>query len=95
MLIIKYKGLTAKQTCEACPEQYNVFNEEGNQVAYFRLRWGHFRVDTPDCGGETIYECDTKGNGCFEDSNERKNTIIKAFEAVLQNDYIEIENEEG
>ena len=44
-----------EMTCTACPEQYDVYNEQGEQVAYVRLRWSTLRVDVPDCGGEDIY----------------------------------------
>jgi hypothetical protein len=44
-----------EMTCTGCPEQYDVFDEQGEQVAYIRLRWGTLRVDVPDCGGEDIY----------------------------------------
>lgn len=55
-----------KRTCYACPEQYDAFLD-GKQVGYLRLRHGDFRVDFPDCGGETIYEASPRGDGMFED----------------------------
>ena len=58
-------GYTLINTCQACPEQYNVFDSAGNQVAYLRLRHGGFRVDVPDCGGETIFTASPKGDGSF------------------------------
>ena len=62
-------NLYFKQTCEACPEQYDVLDLDDNskQVAYVRLRWGHLRVDVPDCGGNMIYshEFDDGLKGCF------------------------------
>lgn len=48
-------GLELVLTCSACPEQYEVF-KDGKQVGYYRLRFGEFRVDFPDCGGDTIYK---------------------------------------
>lgn len=65
----------------ACPEQYDVL-KNGKQVAYFRLRHGEFRVDYPDCGGETIYEACPNGDGIFDD-NERLNYLAKAMRQVL------------
>lgn len=58
-------------TCDGCPEQYDAFLD-GKQVGYLRLRHGWFRVDFPDCGGETIYESgDMRGDGSFyEDERE-------------------------
>ena len=37
------KGLNFKKTCDACPEQYDVFKDE-KQVGYVRLRWGNLTV---------------------------------------------------
>lgn len=69
-------------TCGACPEQYDVFNEEtGGQVAYFRLRHGHFRADCPDVGGEIVYDTQTKGDGIFEE-DERLPVLTAAVRAV-------------
>ena len=70
------KGLDFRQTCAACPEQYDVFDENGHQVGYARLRWGGLRCDYPDCGGENIYRADIGVGsdcvGCFQDGYERK-----------------------
>lgn len=74
-------GLSIKLTCAACPEQYEVF-KDGNQVAYYRLRHGEFRVDYPDCGGETIYEGSPNGDGTF-DANERIVYLTKALRHLL------------
>lgn len=53
-----------EQTCGACPEQYTAFDKDDNPVGYLRLRHGHFRVECPP--GETVYEAEPKGDGCFE-----------------------------
>lgn len=74
-------GLDIQITCGACPEQYDVF-KDGQQVAYYRLRHGEFRVDYPDCGGETIYEAEPIGDGTFED-NERIIFLTAAMRKVL------------
>lgn len=74
-------GLLLVLTCEACPEQYDVFNG-AEQVGYLRLRHGEFRVDFPDCGGETIYEAEPNGDGTF-DANERLVYLTKAMRAIL------------
>lgn len=68
-------------TCGACPEQYDVFDLENNQVAYFRLRHGSFNVSVPDVGGECVYSAYTKGDGLFEE-DERMHHLTKAIEAV-------------
>lgn len=74
-------ALQIKMTCEACPEQYDIF-KDGKQVAYYRLRHGEFRVDFPNCGGETIYESDPMGDGTFN-SDERLIYLTKAMREVL------------
>ncbi|SRR6266852_560406 len=59
-----------KRTCSACPEQYDAYIEgqgEIGKVGYLRLRHGYFRVDYPDCGGETIYQANPRGDGIFDD----------------------------
>lgn len=70
------------ETCGACPEQYDAFIGS-KQVGYLRLRNGYFRVDFPDCGGETIYEADPKGDGIF-DSEEREFYLNEAKNAILK-----------
>lgn len=64
LLIDGYKFVL---TCFACPEQYDVFDNENNQVAYLRLRYGHFKVHCPDYGGDIVYEANPVGNGIFTD----------------------------
>ncbi len=67
-------------TCSACPEQYDAFDEDV-QVGYLRLRHGHFRVDFPDCGGETIHEAYPEGDGAFDD-DERELHLSLAVTAI-------------
>lgn len=76
-------GYRLQQTCGACPEQYDVFDDLGQQVAYFRLRHGGFRVDVPDCGGETIYTANPEGDGVFM-LNERVRYLTEAVLAVQE-----------
>jgi hypothetical protein len=52
-------------------------------VAYFRLRHGTFRVDVPDCGGETIYIANPKGHGIFN-MDERVHYLNEAILAVQE-----------
>lgn len=72
-------GLRLELTCGACPEQYDVFK----QVGYLRLRHGEFRVDFPECGGETIYEANPAGDGIFE-GGERMKYLTEAMNAILK-----------
>jgi hypothetical protein len=80
---IMIHGYRLLQTCGACPEQYDVFDDLGQQVAYFRLRHGSFRVDVPDCGGETIYTANPKGDGVFYE-DERVHYLTEAVLAVQE-----------
>lgn len=77
------KGLEIIMTCGACPEQYDIL-KDGKQVAYYRLRHGEFRVDSPDCGDETIYVAFPNGDGIFDD-DERLVYLSNALRHVLQN----------
>jgi hypothetical protein len=74
-------GLKLVCTSLACPEQYEVFDFSGKQVGYLRLRHGRFRADFPECGGETVYESFTKGDGAFSE-DEREDELGKAVAAI-------------
>jgi hypothetical protein len=80
--LYKRYGLRIELTSAACPEQYEIFKGD-KQVAYYRLRHGAFRVDIPDCGGETIYEAEPNGDGIF-DEKERLVYMTKALREVLK-----------
>ena len=82
---IKINGLKFVETCWAAPEQYDVFDENDNQVGYVRLRWGRLRCDYPSCGGETIYvaEFDDRYMGRF-DGLERKRFLQYIADAILE-----------
>lgn len=69
-------------TCSACPEQYDVYDDvTKRQVGYLRLRHGHFRADFPNCGGQTVYESVTNGDGVFDD-DERMPQLAAAVRAL-------------
>lgn len=70
------KGLRFICTCEACPEQYEVFDGD-KQVGYVKLRWGQLRVDYPDVRMETIYDYDfeTEFKGYFDNQDEREHYL--------------------
>ena len=59
-------GFLFEQTCESCPEQYDVY-KHGEQVAYLRLKYGVFSVYYPDVGGELIFRANPDGDGWFTD----------------------------
>lgn len=62
------------QTCCSCPEQYDVFDENGKQVCYIRLRWGSLYAQYPDVGGVDIYEASVGDGwtGNFPSEQERQ-----------------------
>ena len=77
-----------KQTCSACPEQYDVFDEEGKQVAYVRLRWGGLSACCPDVGGTYIYSAGIGNDcGCFRTDDERMKHLRKIAERIDQFNY--------
>ena len=62
------------QTCGSCPEQYDVFDKDGNQVAYVRLRHGILSATAPNVGGMDIYLTHVGGGwtGSFESDKQRR-----------------------
>lgn len=76
-------GYYLQQTCCACPEQYDVFDQKDQQVAYLRLRHGNFYASVPDVGGETVYTAQPKGDGVFCD-DERVKYLTEAILAVQE-----------
>jgi hypothetical protein len=76
------EGFRLVCTSPACPEQYEVLDGE-RQVGYLRLRHGRFRADCPDCGGETVYSSNTKGDGVF-DEEEREREITAAITRIKE-----------
>jgi hypothetical protein len=70
------------QTCSAAPEQYDVYWGE-ELVGYLRMRWGHFRVECPDVGGESVLDTEEPlGFAEFEDG-EREYWLGQARTAIL------------
>lgn len=79
---INVGGCYLIKTCSACPEQYDVYKGK-MKIGYLRLRHGEFRADYPDCGEETVYHAEPKGDGSFED-DERDKYLSEAVEALLK-----------
>lgn len=76
-------GYRLQKTCLACPEQYDVYAQDGTQVAYIRLRHGHLRVDCPDVG-YTVYSTDrVHGDGIFDDE-ERFKKLKECIEKMIE-----------
>lgn len=80
-------GWELAETCAACPEQYDLFDEQGRIVAYMRLRSGYFRVRYGGASGPTIYEHEwlREGlKGMFESSEERDEHLTAAVAAAVE-----------
>lgn len=67
------KGFHFKETCGACPEQYDVTNGRGEPVAYVRLRFGCLTASVPNASGDRIYEHTFSDSwmGAFDDDATR------------------------
>lgn len=78
---INIGNLTFKLTCAACPEQYDVTDSDGKQVAYVRLRWGRLTVQCPDVGGALVYDYsfeDDDLKGRFDSVDEREVFLVNS-----------------
>lgn len=75
-------------TCDCYPEQYDLLSiYDMSTKAYFRLRWGYFTVECPDCCGDRVYSYDINGNGCegcFSNKEEREREITNALIKVVE-----------
>lgn len=71
------KGYRLEKTCDACPEQYDVY-KDGAKVAYLRLRHGSFRAEV---NGITVYTAYPQGDGVFEE-DERMYYLVLAIKAI-------------
>lgn len=81
----KIKKASVHMLSPACPEQHVFIDTDtGEQIAYLRLRHGKFRVDVPDCGGETIYRANVgEGAGWFSEE-EREHYLVEAAKAIAK-----------
>lgn len=79
-------------TCKCCPEQYDVYDEDNNQVAYVRLRHGYLSVRCPDADSPEIYGTyGVKGSGEFYDAKERAYFIAEIAKKIK--DHLSISND--
>lgn len=73
------KGYLFHKTCEAWPEQYDVYKGK-KQVAYVRLRMGNLTACIPDICGKLIYHKNFNGDpakGYFDTQDERMEYLTK------------------
>lgn len=83
---MKIKGLDFLLTCEACPEQYDVFDSNDNIVGYVRLRWGFLTCEYPNVGGECIYitNIGNEWSGRFENEKQRMKHLNNIADKILE-----------
>lgn len=80
---------TIELTCMSTPEQYDCFDQYGNQVAYLRLR-GNFTVECPGCDlmrSWMVYSVagdgeEIDGYGNFASDTERIEQLSAAIDAI-------------
>lgn len=79
------------QTTGSCPEQYEVFDKDGDHVCYVRLRWGCLTAEFPDLGGILIYDAKIGDGltGCFE-SNEQRIAELKNIANRLDKELVRL-----
>lgn len=84
-----------KETCHACPEQYDVFLK-GKRVGHVRLRCGDLWCEYPDVAGEIIYFHSFVDDflGRFKVDNDRESYLEKIAES-LYNRILQTENLNG
>ncbi len=78
--------LTLVKTCDACPEQYDVFDAAGVQVGYLRLRHGLFTAQHISSASlepeyRVVHSSLPKGVGEFFDE-ERDTHLAAALDAI-------------
>lgn len=78
---LEFHGYRWVQTSIACPEQYDIFDRNGRQVGYFRVRHGVVRVYAPDADGVELLSELSRGDGCL-DNDERREFFDKALTAI-------------
>lgn len=87
---IEIEGYKLVCTSTACPEQYQVFDKDGAQVAYLRARWGVFSCEHPGFGEALVYLSHIKGYGMFENSereHQLKGAISSLNELLKEEEY--------
>jgi len=68
-------------TCGACPEQYDVYDDDDNIVGYLRLRHGMFAAHVDGSGGDVVYSASVDGDGSFT-SGERDEHLRRAIDNI-------------
>lgn len=76
-------GYRLKQTCFACPEQYDVFSEETDElVGFMHLRYGYFYAEALKPERTSVYSANPKmSDGTFH-PEERQRYLTEAVGAL-------------
>lgn len=76
--------LMFRVTAVASPEQYDIFDAEGIQVGYFRLRHGLAEVDCPKWNGRNVWVkvLEDTHYHCFATEEERLTQLADVAKAV-------------
>lgn len=81
------KGLEFNRTCSACPEQYDVYDDDHNIVGYVRLRWGGITCEYPDVFGEVIYTASVSEDGwagMFDSEEQRLLHLTAIADRIIE-----------
>ncbi len=85
--LVMPEGYELVMTSLACPEQYDMLNETGQTVGYFRLRGASYTVHAPECMGDLVFDHywdDDPWKGSFDTDEERREFLQKGIDAVLR-----------
>lgn len=72
-------------TCEACPVQFDIYNNHGDKIAYFRFRGGILSVNNyngDEIGDDLIYLDDVTYEGSYL-NQEELNEIVPIVEQKI------------
>lgn len=86
---MKILGLDFVRTCDACPEQYDVYTKNGTMIGYVRLRWGRLTARQKVGENKLVFDAylqDTEGGFSSEEQRTKYLTLIaKALLAETKN----------
>ena len=77
--MLETKDWVWKELTAFCPEQWEIFDSKGNQIAYIRERWSHLTVHCPNENGELVLEL-----GCNEHKQEIKDFKDEIEDAIIE-----------
>lgn len=84
---LNIKGLEFNRTCSACPEQYDVYDDNHNLVGYVRLRWGDITCEYPDVFGDVIYSASVSKDGLagmFDSEEQRRYHLSAIADRIIE-----------